>query len=114
MELSEFRRGIQKLQLVCAEKFLMERGLRGQRGKKNRKSEDPAGKTAGSRIHVQSAKRWETLSRALRDRGYAIVADGGGQRIVRIRPRKTGAGSPEIFGGKWGVKVPKNDPEGME
>ena len=34
------------------------------------------------------AKRWETLSRALRNRGYAIVPEGGGQRIVRIRSQK--------------------------
>ena len=54
------------------------------------------------------------IEEALRERGYAIVPEGGGQKIVRIRPRKKGAGSPEISGGKWGAKAPKTDPEGME
>lgn len=75
--------------------------------------EDPKGKTTGSRSHVPPAKRWEILARALRDRGYAIVAEEGGQKIVRIRPRKKGAGSPEISGGKWGAKAPKTDLEEM-
>ena len=75
--------------------------------------EDPKGKTTGSRNHVPPAKRWEILARALRDRGYAIIPEGGGQKIVRIRPRKKGAGSPEMSGGKGGAKAPKTDPEEM-
>lgn len=52
--------------------------------------EDPKGKTTESRSHVPPAKRWEILARALWDRGYAIIPEGGGQKIVRIRTRKNG------------------------
>ena len=80
----------------------------------SRKSGALEGKTTGSRIPGPSSKRWEILARALRDRGYAIIPEGGGQKIVRIRPRKKRAVSPKISGGKWNAKAPKADPEGME
>ena len=49
------------------------------------------------------AKRWETLFRALRDRGYAIVVEGGGQRIVRVRSQKREPERPETRSGGNGA-----------
>ena len=50
----------------------------------------PEGQATRSPFPPNAKARWEAISRALLDQGYAIVSDGDVSRIVRERRGETG------------------------
>ena len=68
----------------------------------------PEGQATRSPFPPNAKARWEAISRALLDQGYAIVSDGDVSRIVRERRGKTGTQgslSPDRKGPVFGRQI---------